>query len=154
MCGTATTTANTRSTPGECSRWIAWLAGCRRLRIRYDRDSEVLWDHDWRKVTARPFSSAERVLTCLTHLLQGGRPADLAAIDPQGPAATVYAFLDEAPHAVGPPAQACRGRYLANQISTAPAARSSRPPTLRVGVVRGPVRARVPPAAPARRPGS
>jgi hypothetical protein len=40
MCGTATTTANTRSTPGECGCSIAWLAGCRWLRIRHDRDSE------------------------------------------------------------------------------------------------------------------
>lgn len=54
----------------------------------------VPWDHDWRKVTARPFSSAERVLAYLTHLLQGGHAADLAAIDPQGSAATDYAFLD------------------------------------------------------------
>ena len=55
----------------------------------------VLWDHDWQKVTARPFSSAERMLACLTHLLQGGRVADLAAIDPQGSAASDYVFLDE-----------------------------------------------------------
>jgi hypothetical protein len=55
----------------------------------------VLWDHDWEQVTARPFSSAERMLACITHLLQGGRAADLAAIDPQGSAATEYAFLDE-----------------------------------------------------------
>jgi hypothetical protein len=25
---------------GKAERMIAWLAGCRRLRIRYDRDSE------------------------------------------------------------------------------------------------------------------
>jgi hypothetical protein len=55
----------------------------------------VLWDHDWRQVTARPFSSAERMMACAIHLLRGGKIADLAAIDPQGSAATEYAFLDE-----------------------------------------------------------
>jgi hypothetical protein len=55
----------------------------------------VLWDHDWRQVTVRPFSSTDRMLACVTHLLRGGRAADLAAIDPQGSAASFYAFLDE-----------------------------------------------------------
>jgi hypothetical protein len=55
----------------------------------------VLWDHDWRQITARPFSSAERMLACVAHLVRGGHAADLATIDPQGSAATQYALLDE-----------------------------------------------------------
>jgi hypothetical protein len=54
----------------------------------------VLWDHDWRQITAKPFSSAERMLACVTHRLRGGRIADLAAIDPQGSAAATYDVFD------------------------------------------------------------
>jgi hypothetical protein len=35
------------------------------------------------------------MVACVTHLLRGGRAADLAAIDPQGSAVTYYALLDE-----------------------------------------------------------
>jgi hypothetical protein len=55
----------------------------------------VLWDHDWQQITATPYSSAERMLACITHWLPGGKIAELAAIDPQGSAATWYAFLDD-----------------------------------------------------------
>jgi hypothetical protein len=55
----------------------------------------VLWDYSWRQVTTRPFSSAERMLACVTHRLRGGRVADMAAIDPQGSAATTYSIFDE-----------------------------------------------------------
>ena len=55
----------------------------------------VLWDYDWQQVTATLYSSAERMLACITHLRRGGWIADLAVIDPQGSAATHYAFLDE-----------------------------------------------------------
>ena len=54
----------------------------------------MFWDHDWEQVTTRPFSSAERMLACTIHLLRGGKVAELAAIDPQGSAATEYAFFD------------------------------------------------------------
>jgi hypothetical protein len=54
----------------------------------------VVWDHDWQRVTATPFSSTDRMLACVIHLLQGGKIADLAGIGPQG-SATEYAFLDE-----------------------------------------------------------
>jgi hypothetical protein len=55
----------------------------------------VFWDHSWRKVVGRPFSSTEQMLACTIHLVRGGRIADLATIDPQGSAATEYAFFDE-----------------------------------------------------------
>jgi hypothetical protein len=55
----------------------------------------VLWDHDWEQVTATLYSSAERMLACVIHWLQEGRVAGLAAIDPQGSAATYYDFYDE-----------------------------------------------------------
>jgi hypothetical protein len=53
--------------------------------------------HLWQQgsATATPFSSAGRMLACVTHLLRGGRVVDLASIDPEGSAATHYAFFDE-----------------------------------------------------------
>jgi hypothetical protein len=55
----------------------------------------VLWDHGWQKIIATPYGSAERMLACSTHCLRGGKIAELAAIDPQGSAASWYAFLDD-----------------------------------------------------------
>jgi hypothetical protein len=55
----------------------------------------VRWDDSWRQVTTGPlFSSAERMLACLTDWWRGGRIADWSAIDPRGSAAHHYDFLD------------------------------------------------------------
>ena len=54
------------------------------------------WHHGVQQITAPTLdSAAERMLACVTHLYRGGGIADLAAIDPQGSAATEYDFLDE-----------------------------------------------------------
>jgi hypothetical protein len=69
----------------------------------------VLWDHGWEQVTATLYSSAERMLACVIHWLQEGRVAGLAAIDPQGSAATYCVGRDAPGEPVDEPAPGASG---------------------------------------------